>query len=656
VKEKLVRHRLAGLAHRLAVVAGRRQAAVGTEHFRRLDEVVAVLADDYASAADPASSGAGDPDRLAGLIDLFGLDQLEARLLTVGVAPDLDSTFGLAYDLLTGASGGRPTVALALELGEIASADAAGFAALGPAGRLRRAGLLEVVGDGIWLRRPLRVPDRVSAQLAGADDLDPAVAAAVVDALPFGHPVAAELARAVAAGQPLIWLRTVLGTAGPSVAVAAFAEVGLGALVVDARRLGGISEPVDTLRRAAFEAAVSGCGLVVVAAERLAEGGPRPAVAALASLNVPVVAVGDRAWNAVWSRHVPLCVDAPLLNAADREAVWSAALGPIGADDGAPVTTMRFTPEDIAATSQYARVLSRARGAELSVELVRDAARALSTGAGAGAGSGRIAARAATEPATFADLVLPDRVVGDLRRLADWAAHRDDVLTRGPVHGKAGKGSGITALFTGSPGTGKTLAAHVIADELNLELFQVDLSAVVDKYIGETEKNLERVFHDAERHNVVLFFDEADALFGSRSEVKDARDRYANQEVSYLLQRMEHFDGITVLATNLRGNLDAAFSRRLQFIIHFPDPDAPTRRRLWQQHLANAGDLDAADPVDLDLLAETIELAGGDIRNVVLAATYDAAIESAAVGMRHVRAATAREYLKLGRRLPSAGF
>ena len=141
------------------------------------------------------------------------------------------------------------------------------------------------------------------------------------------------------------------------------------------------------------------------------------------------------------------------------------------------------------------------------------------------------------------------------------------------MHGAGGKGTGIAALFTGAPGTGKTLAAHVIADNIGLDLMQVDLSGVIDKYIGETEKNLERVFAEAESLNVVLFFDEADALFGRRSEVKDAKDRYANQEVSYLLQRMEHFNGITILATNLRGNLDPAFSRRMHFIIHFPDPD-----------------------------------------------------------------------------------
>src|SRR6202012_1910910 len=162
-----------------------------------------------------------------------------------------------------------------------------------------------------------------------------------------------------------------------------------------------------------------------------------------------------------------------------------------------------------------------------------------------------------------------------------------------------GRGNGIAALFTGSPGTGKTLAANVIAEELSIDLFQVDLSAIVDKYIGETEKNLERVFTSAEALNVVLFFDEAAALFGIRSEVRDSRDRYANREVAYLPQRMEQFDGITILATNLRGNLDQAFSRRMSFIVHFPDPDPATRGRLWQAHLDQLPELDAADPADL---------------------------------------------------------
>jgi SpoVK/Ycf46/Vps4 family AAA+-type ATPase len=151
----------------------------------------------------------------------------------------------------------------------------------------------------------------------------------------------------------------------------------------------------------------------------------------------------------------------------------------------------------------------------------------------------------------------------------------------------------------------------------------------------------------------VLFFDEADALFGKRSEVRDAHDRFANQEVSYLLQRMEQFDGITVLATNLKGNLDVAFARRMHFVVHFPDPDLPTRVRLWTKLLAQAGEKDPEDPIDVDLLAESIELAGGDLRNIVLSGVYDAAIEESGLGMRHIRAAASREHVKLGRRVPA---
>jgi SpoVK/Ycf46/Vps4 family AAA+-type ATPase len=309
------------------------------------------------------------------------------------------------------------------------------------------------------------------------------------------------------------------------------------------------------------------------------------------------------------------------------------------------LSALRLTPDEVLNAARYASRLAELRDEPVSSATARAAVRALSRSS-----APSVSSSAFPEPAGFDDLVLPDRVMTELKRLVKWAAHRDDVLARGPVHGKGDQGDGITALFTGGPGTGKTLSAHVIAGELGLELLQVELPSIVDKYIGETEKNLERVFHEAEQRNVVLFFDEADALFGSRSEVKDAHDRYANQEVAYLLQRMEHFSGITLLATNLRGNLDKAFSRRMHFIIHFPDPDENTRRDLWTRLLGNAGALDGSDPIDVDVLSTSGDLNGGDIRNVVLAATYDAASEGSLTGMRHVLAAKEREFRKLGRR------
>ena len=173
-----------------------------------------------------------------------------------------------------------------------------------------------------------------------------------------------------------------------------------------------------------------------------------------------------------------------------------------------------------------------------------------------------------------------------LRELTGRARHRDLVLDEWGMARTSLKGRGVTALFAGDSGTGKTMSAEVIAGSLGLDLYVIDLSTIVDKYIGETEKNLDRVFTEADRVNGVLLFDEADAIFGKRSEVKDARDRYANVEVAYLLQRMEQFDGMAILTTNLRANVDEAFLRRLDAIVDFPLPEADDRRRLWERNLS----------------------------------------------------------------------
>jgi SpoVK/Ycf46/Vps4 family AAA+-type ATPase len=220
--------------------------------------------------------------------------------------------------------------------------------------------------------------------------------------------------------------------------------------------------------------------------------------------------------------------------------------------------------------------------------------------------------------------------------------------------GGAGRGRGVTCLFAGPSGVGKTLSAEVLAHELGVDLYTIDLSQVVDKYIGETEKNLERIFTEAEGVNGVLFFDEADALFGKRSDVQSAHDRHANVEVAYLLQRMERFDGVAVLATNLRGNLDEAFTRRIDVIVQFTEPDVDERLRLWQLHLPPT--LPVADDLDLPLLAKALDITGGVIRNVTLAAAYMAAAEQRPLSMADLVTATRREYRKVGRLVPSGVF
>ena len=217
-----------------------------------------------------------------------------------------------------------------------------------------------------------------------------------------------------------------------------------------------------------------------------------------------------------------------------------------------------------------------------------------------------------------------------------------------------GRGHGVVALFAGDSGTGKTMSAEVVARGLGLDLYVVDLSTVVDKYIGETEKNLERIFQAAAGTNAVLLFDEADAVFGKRSDVKDSHDRYANVESAYLLQRMETFDGLAILATNLRANIDEAFTRRLDVIVDFPMPDAAQRTRLWDRSLGSQ--VRRADDIDLDFLGRSFELAGGGIRSAAVTAAYLAAADRGTVLMKHCVIAVHREYRKLGRLVVESEF
>ncbi|MCU1693860.1 MAG: ATPase central domain protein, partial [Frankiales bacterium] len=244
------------------------------------------------------------------------------------------------------------------------------------------------------------------------------------------------------------------------------------------------------------------------------------------------------------------------------------------------------------------------------------------------------------------DLVLAPAPLVSLREVAVRARHREQVLGDWHMRPGGGRGYGVAALFAGDSGTGKTMSAEVIAADLGLDLYVVDLATVVDKYVGETEKNLERIFTAAASVNGVLLFDEADAVFGKRSEVKDAHDRYANVESAYLLQRMESFDGLAILATNLRANIDEAFLRRLDVLVDFPLPDAVARLALWDTCLGTAvprGEL------DLEFCARSFELAGGAIRSAAVSAAYLAAADRGVVTTAHLARAVHREYRKLGR-------
>jgi hypothetical protein len=458
------------------------------------------------------------------------------------------------------------------------------------------------------------------------------------------------LAANIRAGAPLVYIQAAPGTAGLALAAGAFDRLGITPLIVDLAHRGPADDLATTLAVVGREAGLSGRSLVLGGADAVATD---PSLWELvAEAPVPTIAVGTRRWDADWLRWLPFAVVAQRPHPEHREGSWRASLAAVLPDhsdeprDLRDLAALTLDPEDVQRVVAATAAGANAAGEAISIVGLREMARRL----------GRVSTQAGAQRrqphVTFDDLVLPDETLAGLQELVGWALHRDEVFAQGSVTGKGIKGRAILALFGGSPGTGKTLAAQVVASSLALDLLTVELSAMVDKYIGETEKNLERVFQQAESMNCVLFFDEADALFGSRSEVRDARDRYANQEVAYLLQRMETFDGIAILATNLRGNLDPAFSRRLHFVIAFPDPDEHTRVLLWRAHLDGLAAIDPTDPIDPELLGKGYELTGGEIRNVVMAAAYSAATRGEAVGGRHIRRGIEREYAKLARILP----
>jgi SpoVK/Ycf46/Vps4 family AAA+-type ATPase len=255
----------------------------------------------------------------------------------------------------------------------------------------------------------------------------------------------------------------------------------------------------------------------------------------------------------------------------------------------------------------------------------------------------------------WGDLVLPPDQVEQLRELCLQARYRHVVLGEWGFERKLSLGKGLSALFSGPPGTGKTMAVEVVANELGLDLYKIDLSQVVSKYIGETEKNLDRLFAGARAGHAILFFDECDALFGKRTAVQDAHDRYANIEVAYLLQKMDEHDGVTVLATNLRPNLDVAFTRRLTFIVEFPFPDEASRRRIWETIWPAA--VPRSKDLDLDFMATQFKLPGGAVKNIALAAAFLAATEpTPEVRTDHLLRATRREMEKAGRSMARAEF
>ena len=317
----------------------------------------------------------------------------------------------------------------------------------------------------------------------------------------------------------------------------------------------------------------------------------------------------------------------------ERIQLFRAFLGDATLEEGLTVEELaskfRFTPRQIRLACQQAVGLTRLDGGKVidSKQMHRCCYRQVTH---------KLSDLATSVRPAFSwdDVVMPESQKQLLQHACSHIKYKHRVYREWGFDKKISYGKGLSILFAGAPGTGKTMCAQVIANELNMEMYKINISQIISKYIGETEKNLQAVFSEAKRSNCVLFFDECDAIFGKRSEVKDAHDRNANVEVAYLLQQMEEHDGVCIMATNLIGNIDAAFMRRITYVVHFPFPDASMRREIYLRTMPpnapQAGD------IDWDFMAEKFVLSGGHIKNIVLSAAFLAALENKPIGMSHM--------------------
>lgn len=564
----------------------------------------------------------GMPAAIDRVADAFALSAFEEDVLMIALAPQIDGSFGPRY----AAAQGRPTAApatphlLARLLCGSDRLPAQALARLAPAAPLRARALVHVDDHAeLAADATITVPERVRSLLCGVDEIDPLLTDHIrrLRVVPV-PPRLAELALGLGAvaGPPRA---QIVGPArsGRALATVTLAEAGLGATLIDASAVSGAT--AAALMR---DATLDCCGIVVMA------GGGGAALERLVR---------------EWRGALMLVAEQPVagldllpilrfdpLDAEERRDLWRIAAPELDEDTlDRLAEQFDIGPDDIAELARQPRLR------EMAWATCRDAgARDLDS----------LALRIRPQRG-WDDLVLAPETLVELKTLAGQIGGRALVHGQWGYRALLGRATGVSALFAGPSGVGKTLAAEAIAHALDLDLYLVDMARVTSKYIGETEKNLARLFEAAEGGGAVLFFDEADALFGKRSEVRDSHDRYANAEISYLLQRVERFGGLAILATNLKSHLDAAFLRRLRMIVDFPMPDVAARRALWRRALPDAAPLAA---IDWERLAR-IELSGGNIMTVGINAAFRAAAQRTSIGMAHIAAALAAESRKLDR-------
>jgi len=633
----------------------------------------------------PAAGIAATDARWRQLVDAFGLSSLDEDLLLIAAAPEFDSKYETLYAYLNNDVTRKwPTADLARRLLADLFDVGALIGALAPGATLRATHLVEHVpapsarpallnaGYALhpciaqWLHG--HGPDLAltsnaihwisSAQLPWYDDSARERSKPIVRLLAAARSGSAALPVIALLGQPGSG-RTATAAAVAQATERSIARLDLRALPADPAELGAVLDQLGlALRLEPAVVLVEGFENVTVEEQRHSSALVRLQRALgewPGSVLVLLRTNDEELWRSVVQFRRVLESRYEAHGSADGVALWRSAarLEDVNLpDDELPALAGRFalTPGQVRATLATARDLA-AMGdtGELRPEQLAAAARLASDQA-----LGRLATKVDRKH-EWADLVLPVATLGRLHELAAAIRQRHLVYHAWGFAERVITGVGIKALFASAcSGTGKTMAAGVIAHDLGLDLYRVDLSGVVSKYIGETEKNLDRIFRTARTANAIVFLDEAEAILGKRSEVKDAHDRYANIEVAYLLQKLEEHDGVVILATNLKGNIDEAFSRRMQYVIDFPRPSETERERIWRGMFPTRAPLEPE--VDFRFLAKQFDLAGGDIRNVVLDAAFLAAKDGGVIGMRVIVEALSRQLAKQGKTPTGADF
>jgi Winged helix domain, variant/ATPase family associated with various cellular activities (AAA) len=643
--------------------------------------------DDAARAiAERREAGEDEPGRLRRLAAAFALEQVDVDLLLLTVLPEVDPRYRLVYGYLQDdARRTTPTVDVLADVLAVVRDRATVPVRLAAGAPLRRGHLLRVTEDGPTEppgRRRVAVDERVVRHLLG-DDTAPDDLAGRVRALPAGDwagyvAADARVEQLRALGRwcaeqtyddgAVVLLHGPPGSGRTTTAAALATEAGVPLLAVDVDPTSpGWSRVVDLVHR---EARLRGAAVLWRGADALLDDGePSRAWVDLLGRTVPGLLTllsaehgVDPANRTVGPPFLRLPLPAP--DHETREALWrrhlpdAAEFAPPAPDAATLARTLagafQLTPGqvvDAVATARAAALVRDPDGGLLCAGDLAEGCRLQS-----GRRLTRLAQRVEPRPGLdIDDLVLPRPHRRQLDELRARIGARGRLAETG-LGRRVPSAHGLLVMFTGSSGTGKTMAAELLAHEQGVDLYKIDLAEVVSKYVGETEKNLRQVFLEAEDANAIIFFDEADALFGKRGDVREARDRWANIEVNFLLQRVEQFDGIVVLATNLRQNIDEAFLRRIHVVVDFPFPDADARLGIWQRLLA-AQRLDRPSDDELAALAERFSIPGGSIRNVVVDAAFRALdADPPEITLRHLAVAVAREYQKLGKPLTPVEF